>query len=226
MPVSKIAFAVAGGIATIGTVAWILIGNKTPPPPPPKSTTLEIEINGGFAYVPAADKTKLEVAYLNDVTLRDDLNNDDNVEDPAEPVVCQIDQIGTQLQVIRGNIDSAASGPYPPSRIFDLEKTSVSFPQLVPGEVRYKRKTWEPYPLRAPNSPPPNPHAKRLWEDLQYVPSIFDHHGLPIRTDWRTKVANGIMTLSGGDIEGGYPTDPLIEKTAFDYKRAGMTDTR
>src|SRR5690349_11082876 len=79
------------------------------------TTVLEIEINGGFAYIPEPGNKKLAIAYLNSYSGPD----------------CNVSQIGTELMIIRGTV-AAYDGtkPMPASRIFDLNKAKVTFKAL------------------------------------------------------------------------------------------------
>lgn len=166
----------------------------------PMSTRLIIEITGGFAYVPDVPKRTLEVAYLNDVDMKD----------ANGKTICAVDQIGTQLTVLRGKIVSSGA---PPNRTFDLDGTVVTIPALdnLTTPLTYNR------PIGHPN--PAKPTSTAQWTNLQYVPSLKDFHpGTGIRPTWRSEV-NGRVVLKGGNVVATVPTDPAIEKADFEFRQ-------
>jgi hypothetical protein len=202
------------------------------------STKLIIEISGGFAYVPDLPKRTLEVAYLNDFILGTDTNGNNKIDpneadyddlnnngsrDAGEPDTCNVDQIGTQLTVLRGKIVSPSSPP--PNRTFDLERTVVTIPALdnATTPLTYNRPIGHPNPAKPTNA--------AHWNNLQYVPSLKDFHtGAGIRPSWRDEV-NGRMVLKGGNVVATVPTDPAIESADFEFKQGtsskghfGVTD--
>lgn len=175
---------------------------------PPSTTRLIIEITGGFAYVPDLAARTLEVAYLNDVEIKE--------KDAAgvEKVVCSVDQIGTELLVLRGNIVSPAP---PPNRTVNLDKTVVTIPALdtTTTPLTYVRPVGHPNPAR--------PTSTGQWTNLQYVPSLKDFHpNIGIRPTWRNEV-NGRMVLKGGTVVATVPTDPAIEKADFEFRQGATS---
>jgi hypothetical protein len=181
--------------------------------PPGTITKLEIEINGGFGFIPSPNDKTLNIAYLNSV----------RVEEGGQ-VVCNVPQVGTELWVERGVVDDyEGTEPLPGNRLFDLDGAQLKFPKLESADIPLKtpRKTWKPNPLRPAN------HADPAWGDLQYVPRIADHVGLTDRTikpNWRSdRNVNGFMALKGGTLEGLTPSNPIAELAQFEFKVAGVS---
>ena len=167
------------------------------------TTKLIIDITGGFAYVPDQANRTLEVAYLNDVEIKETAAG-------VERVVCAVDQIGTELIVVRGNIVSSSP---PANRTFNLDKTVVKIPALdnVSTPLTFTRGSWPPAPAKPANV--------SHWQNLLYVPSLKDHHpNSGIRPNWRAEV-NGRLVLKGGNIVATLPTDPSIEKADFEFRK-------
>src|SRR5512145_2080818 len=75
-------------------------------------TSLEIEIDGGFAYVVTQPENRLEIAFLADTNVAG----------------CTIDQLGTDLMILAGTLVEPAAPP--PGGKFDLEGAVVTFPGL------------------------------------------------------------------------------------------------
>ncbi len=93
----------------------------------PQTTKLEIEITGGFAYIPSPNDSTLHIAYLNNVQVKEDTDNNPGT---ADEVVCNVPQVGTELMIVRGVVDAyQGSQPMPETRIFDLDKARLRFPR-------------------------------------------------------------------------------------------------
>lgn len=183
---------------------------------PPTTTRLEIEFSGGFAYVPTPGLRMLEVAYLNDVELKEDT---DKIASTPDEIVCKVDQVGTQMMVVRGEIVSFSPSSAEEPRLLDLDQAVVTFPGLESANLplTYNRTPWAPTPLK-----PVDPGNAAHWTDLQYVPSIKDQHpGTDIMPGWRG-VVNGRFVLKGGKLAGTLPSDPTIQGTHFNFKLAGV----
>jgi hypothetical protein len=180
------------------------------------TTRLVIELTGGFAYVPTPADNVLEVAYLNDVKLYEDLNNDGDQTDAGE-LVCDVDQIGTEMMVVRGRIVSAAPMAAPANKKFDLNGAVISFPQLQSANIplTFTRTGWPPSPTK-----PANPANDAEWADLQHVPTLRQYHSAGIPPTWRNTV-NGRLILKGGTVVAARPSDPQIEKAQFDFRTPG-----
>lgn len=235
---------VVAGVVVAGVVLliarWYRGGSVVAGP----STKLQIEINGGFAYVaPTGTDNRLEVAYLNDFVQWNDANSNGTMEpeeiefddlngngrrDPGEPDTCNVNQIGTQLKVTKGTIitHDPSTQPLPASREFDLDKAVVKFPALESANI--------PLTINAPNWPPPaanplNPDNEAEWADM--VPALLrTHPGKTIDPNWRMMV-NGRVVLPGGSIKATLPSSPLFKKARFDFHKdhapqfkAAMTD--
>lgn len=211
---------VIGLLLAIG-LWWIKTHPPNPIPPPTAITKLVIEVSGGFAYVPTPAQNKLEIAYFNDISLQEDSDNDGDV-DANDAVVCDVDQIGTELMVLRGDIIDSDPKPAPADRVFNLDAAVVEFPKLngATSPVSFSRTPWPANPIK-----PANPGVEGDWQDLQFVPSIKDHHpGKTIMPTWRDeKFVNGRVVLKGGKIVGTFPSDPMVQKTNIEFKLAGTS---
>jgi hypothetical protein len=207
---SKLAAIIAMLAAVI--VAAFLLGM------PKATTTLVIEISGGFAYVQTKAEEKLEIAYLNTVKL-DETDTAGNTKE-----VCNVEQVGTELQVLRGDIVDAQSdpNPTPDDRIFNLDNAVVRFPALETANLPLtpvRGHAWPPTPLQ-----PVDPTKAGEWQDLKFVPSIKDHVAKDIDPAWRTSMwVNGYVVLNGGTIAGTIPTDPTAQQTVFRYEQGANT---
>ena len=238
---------IAGAVVVVTMVmlaaVWYWRGGPGVAPATP-TTKLVIEISGGFAYVaPTGTDNHLEIAYLNDFVLWkdanknntmdpdeiefDDLNGNDR-RDPGEPDMCNVNQIGTELKVIRGTIighDPSAQS-LPASREFNLDKAVVKFPALEAANIPLTigNLNWPP-----PAANPVNPDAEAEWVDM--VPALLKKHtSSAIDPNWRTMV-NGRVVLPGGLIKAAIPSSPIFKKARFDFKanhsfkfKAAMTD--
>ncbi len=188
-------------------IIWVVV---KPAPKPTPSTRLEIEITGGFAYVPTPAQNLLEVAYLNDVAMKDG----------AGATICEVDQIGTELMVERADIVTADPMAAPANKKFNLDKAVVTFPALETAglPLSISKGAWPPSQVK-----PGNPDDDGEWKDMKYVPGLKDYHsGSSLRPDWRS-VVNGRVVLKGGTIVGTRPSDPVIKKAHFDFKASGVS---
>ena len=210
----------SGRIAALTTVAGLALGGYYyyVQPTAASVTKLEIEISGGFAYIPSQNEKTLYVAYLNSVEVKEDTDNDPKT---AEEIVCSVPQVGTELMVVRGVVDDYQGPmPMPATRVFDLDKAQVRLPRLNNANTPTAlRKSWKPLPVKA--------SANAHWVDLQYLPRIADHTGLTnrkIKPNWRSdKNINGFIALKGGALTGTTPTNPIAEKAEFEFKVAGAS---
>jgi len=204
---------------TLVAVAAIGLGGYYTDSIQPQSTRLEIEINGGFAYIPSPNERTLFVAYLNDVLEKQDT---DNLPGTPDEVVCDVPQVGTELMVVRGVVDAyQGSQPMPESRIFNLDEAKVTFPRLGGAHPATNRSPWKPVPPKTAG------HSDPAWKNLQYVPRIADHPGLTNRkiiNGWKTDTkVNGFMALRGGTLEGMTPSDPVAEMAQFEFKSGTLS---
>jgi hypothetical protein len=183
-----------GALATVGLLA---LSACIPNP----STKLEIDITGGFAFVPSKDKKMLQVAYLN------------SVDEPG----CHVEQIGTQLVIVRADI-LPSNPPAREDRVYDLAGWDVSFPALDTTNDKVKG-------LRNNRMPSPHfPGPTGKWTKSEYVPGMQSHHkGSSVRADW-DKFISGKMILKGGHITGSTPSDPLMKDAKFTFRIAGSAD--
>lgn len=194
-------------------VAAIALGSLSFASPPPGTTRLIIEISGGFAYIPDPGNQHLHVAYLGNVFVPPDTDtNVDGTIDANDEPVCNVQQIGTELMVVRGTItDSQPTTPG--NRTYNLDGAKVTFQDLRGPAPTFVRTLPTPTNVTAPAT----------WTDVQFVPSIKEFHSNNSRiiSSWRNKV-NGFMTLRGGAFVGAVPTDPLVESTYFEFKQNGV----
>jgi hypothetical protein len=222
----------AGTLAalTLGGGGWLAFGQPGTPPAMAEaaqpSTPLEIEIVGGFAIVQA--NPRLDIAYLNDTTIN--LSQTRALKTgESDRVVCNVPQVGTQLEIVRGTITGAIppNAPELPSKIFDLDEKEVTFPALEAGAVGPGLvHTWPPVP------PLPTPASSAAqWHTLRFIPGLTKHHtGTGPASNWFTKVnnanirlVNGRIRLRGGSITGGVPSRPQMQESHFNFRDVSNT---
>lgn len=208
-------------VAVLVTVSLLMLGRyvwKTPPGVASGPTTrLEIEITGGFAYVPTTADNHLEIAYLNSVDMKEDIDTDgDGVIDQPNKSVCNVQQIGTELKVTRGSITTSQPMAAPASNEFNLDQAVVTFPALEGANqtLQLARGPWPP----TGSSAPANPDVEGDWNDLKWVPKLTDHHNSStLNPNWRTMV-NGRVVLRGGQLRATFPSNPILKRAKFDFK--------
>src|SRR5687768_7518404 len=200
-------------------VAVLLVGGGTwyfapaaPAASQPPTTRLVIEMTGGFAFVPTPKQNLLQVAYLNDVELREN----------GAPV-CTVDQVGHRMRILRGQIkvvEHTKNQPAPATKEFDLDGAVVRFPALEKADMAlaFDRHAWNTDPP-SPGTPT-NPDAEPDWHNLRFVPSILRNGQLAIRGDWK-EVVNGWLELRGGRVTATFPSDPAMKKAQFEFRQNG-----
>src|SRR5262245_56229658 len=104
-------------IVVIACLAWCYRPQR-----PTATTRLELEAYGGFAYIHTPGEDKVEIAFLKDAHLEE---HDPTTNQPR--TVCDVDQLGVDLLVVSGVIDSPDR---PDNRMFDLAGATVTFPDL------------------------------------------------------------------------------------------------
>ena len=192
-------------------VAAVALGSLSFASAPAGSTRLIIEISGGFAFIPEPSNQRIHVAYLNDVFVAPDTDtNGDGSITPADAPVCDVQQIGTELKVIRGVVtESLPVAKTPANRTYDLAGARVTLPHLTGSTPTAVRTLPTPTNVTSPAS----------WTDLHFVPSIKEFHaGSQVIPGWRSKV-NGFISLRGGTFVGSTPTDPLVQSAYFEFKQ-------
>ena len=181
-------------------------------------TRLQIEITGGFAYVPPTPgDNHLNIAYLNDW-----VHNEDITGDGVPDEVCNVPQVGTELKLTRGDIVSwePSSKPLPPSREFDLDKAVVRFPAV---EAANQALTIDRDPWTGPPPGPGDPDNPDHWKNLKWVPGLKEYHaGTTIHPDW-PKMVNGRVELRGGEITATTPSNPVFKKAKFDFREGAVS---
>jgi hypothetical protein len=163
-------------------------------------TSLEIEIDGGFAYVVTQPENRLEIAFLADTNVAG----------------CKIDQLGTDLMILAGTLVEPAAPP--PGGKFDLEGAVVTFPGLEASHPALVAP-------RAPGRPNPNrpadPNNPSQWEPLQFVANITtEFPASSLNPAWRSMV-NGRLVLPGGTLKGLQPSDVIVNNGLFEFRRSG-----
>jgi hypothetical protein len=185
--------------------------------------TLTIETNGGFAYVsPNAGDNHLNIAYLNSWKHEANLDTDPELE-----VACDVEQIGTELKLIVGDIvaHEPSTKPVPPTREFNLDKAIVRFPAV---EAANQPLTMVRDKFTDPPTEPANPDDPKEWKkNLKWIPSIKEYHAgnvssTTIRPDW-PDVVNGRMELRGGEIVATTPAIPIYKKAHLDFRQRGVS---
>ena len=183
------------------------------PKPPTSTIRLELESFGGFAYVHTPSEHKVEIAYLKDALVQE--------PDPAtnQPrTVCEVDQLGVDLLVVSGVIEST---PAPANRMFDLAGAVVTFPDLEAHATtlvvnRGNRPTAAPFG-------PANPGNVADWADLKFVPgtiyaqSTTDYPASSLNPNWRSLV-DGRVVLTHGEITAINPSDVAVRDSIFEFK--------
>jgi hypothetical protein len=170
-------------------------------PRPTASTSVEMEVYGGFAYVPSGNT--LEIAYMKAT----DFDG------------CKVTPIGTELQVKDGtDIVDAQPNPIPGNKKFNLAGAVVTFPDMTDGGAPIVVR-----PVDRPNIPPVQPantDNSADWEDLKWVASTGDDFRKtnPLNPAWRDLV-DGRVVLTGGKLVGDHPDDPVVQVGVFDFKR-------
>lgn len=176
-------------------------------------TRLELEANGGFAYIPDRPNNKLEIVYLADLDVEG----------------CKVDQLGTELAVIDGNIIEVQGGANPPGKKFSLNGVVVTFPDLESSSLSLTAVRGN-----RPDGGPADPANDGQWTDLKWVAGIGPDFSTSSRhPNWRNlPVVDGRMVLKGGEIRARPPSDPPARTGVFEFKNAAsskfkqaMTDT-
>lgn len=216
-------WAAALAAVALGGGGWLAFGQPGAPPEIAEaaqpSTALEIEFVGGFAFVQS--NPRLDVAYLDNALIN---LSDTRPLRPSESdrVVCNVPQIGAQLEVVRGNIVSSvqATGPELLTKIFELNgKKNVTFPGLEAGNAPLNAiHTWPP----TPPLPTPATNANQ-WLPLRFIPGLTKHHPMTgPHPNWDTKV-NGRIRLKGGTVTAGVPSTPQMQESHFNFKNPSGT---
>ena len=195
-------------IVLIALVAWYCR-----PQPPTATTRLELESYGGFAYVHTPSEHKVEIAFLRDASVQEP---DPTTNQPR--TVCEVDQLGVDLLVVSGVIEST---PVPDDRKFDLAGATVTFPDLEANAKtllvnRGNRPTSSPFG-------PANPSDIAEWMDVKWVPgttygqSTSDYPTSSLNPNWRDLV-DGRVVLTHGEITATNPSDVAVKDSIFEFK--------
>ena len=174
---------------------WLL--GKSKPGSLVNVTSLEIQMRGGFAYVNTPPQNMVEVAYLKSYTLEE----------------CNVPQIGTSLDVLRGTIVEPASNPTT-NRTFDVGGAVITLdaPLGTAGPI----STRPGHPV-SPDQPA-DTNLDTDWADLGWVPYVspdFPTNGL--NPNWRTMV-DGRLVLTGGRMTGAAPSRVTYRDRKFEFK--------
>jgi hypothetical protein len=175
--------------------------------PRPPSTTLELESNGGFAYLQWPNE--MDIAYLKKI---------DNAA-----TGCHVPESRVRLWVVRGKVVAPAATPE--QREFDLLHTMVQFADLdsSPDPLVINRSAG-PRPTAPPFGPVPSTDVM-LWKDLKWLPRVYDLYASPhvppsaLDTGWASKV-DGHVVLTHGTIEGAHPSDVVVRDALFEFKKS------
>ena len=203
-------------VAAVAVIA-VALGSLSFASSQPTTTTtrLQIEISGGFAYIPEPPG-RINVAYLGNVFVPPDTDtNGDGTVDNFDAPVCDVKQIGTELMVIRGTIsESLPANLTPANKSYNLDKAVINLPQLESANVGLVA-------VRTPGTPS-NVTAPASWTDLRFVPSIKEFHGSSnVVPGWKGRV-NGYISLKGGTFQASVPTDPLVQDAYFEFRQNGI----
>ena len=220
----------AGTLAalTLGGGGWLAFGHPGTPSAlveaAQPSTPLELEIVGGFAIV-QADR-RLDIAYLNnpEIMLSETRLLKTSPKE-SDRLVCNVPQVGTQLEVVRGNIISATppNAPELPSKIFNLDQKEVTFQAMETGPGPGGTPPVHTWPLPPPLPTPPSSASQ--WQALSNIPGLtkrfpggLDPNWFTKRNSLKHKIVNGRIRLRGGSITGAVPSRPQMQQTLFDLK--------
>ena len=208
---------VAVALGLISLLAWYVYQPKT---------AIDIEITGGFAYItpqPASADNRVEVAYLNSWTYKEDID----AASAGEEVICDVHQLGTILHLTTGDIVSYAPSTFslPPDRNFRVNGAVITFPAIDADDQKLainRQAPWPPSPAQ-----PANSGSDPEWEDLKWVPSLSEYFAAqtPPHTldpNWRS-IVNGRMVLRGGDLRAAYPSNSRFRDARLDFKRGGSS---
>lgn len=173
----------------------------TPQPVSSSATRLEIEVFGGFAYVPSSTDNQLEIGFLKSTTVPN----------------CTVSQLGVDLFVSEGSIVAPATPP--PSNRFDVSNAVVTFPGL--DDVKGGSK---PARGKRPPDRPGNPNDPAQWTDLKWIPDVNMELPSPssLNPNWRTMV-DGRAVLKGGTLRGLPPSLGGVRNRVFEFRNAKAT---
>lgn len=162
-------------------------------------TRMEVESHGGFAYIPDRPNNRLEIVYLADLKVEG----------------CEVDQLGTELQVVDGNIVEVLGGPNPADKKFSLNGAVVTFPDLESSALSLTAVRGN-----RPNGGPGNPNDATEWADLKWIAGIAPDFPMSSRNpNWRDlPVVDGRMVLKGGRMTATPPSDPVAQTGVFEFK--------
>ena len=202
------------GIAILVWYRW--------PKPPTVVTKLELEANGGFAYIHAPGDPELNIAFLSDPPSTAEVN-------PATGrPMCDVRQLGVDLVVISGTITSFSSTPAKPipgNRTFDLKGAVVTFPDLAKSTSPLDVIRGDRPPAAGPFGPP-NTGDPTQWQDVKFVPGMRyaggpaqapDYPASTLDPNWRTKV-DGRVVLTHGVVRARHPSDVAAKDAVFEFK--------
>jgi hypothetical protein len=192
MPPMKIVKWIALGLLIV-FVVWYFW-----PPTTTQNTTLELESNGGFAYLQPSSNL-VEIAYLPKI---------DNMT-----TGCHVPESRVRLWVVRGKV-VAPSGT-PEKREFDLRHTVVRFADLETSSASLVVNRTNP-----PASPPFGPvpaSDPTLWKDLKWLPRVYDRY--PGSSLNPTVPVDGKVVLTRGNLSGLHPSDVVVQDALFDFKK-------
>jgi hypothetical protein len=165
-----------------------------------QTVALEMEAYGGFAYIRQADT--LNIAYLRST----DRRSTDG---------CFVEQLGTDLFVVSGIIDTPAASA---TRTFDVGGAVVTFPALASGSLNTNRAA-------RPNGRPGRWKDEDAWHNLQWVAGISsgaqgtDYPNAQLRSDW-PQIVDGRVEIRRGEVRASHPSDIAVQAALFDFKRA------
>ena len=162
-------------------------------------TTLEIEFDGGFAFVAPPSDNHLEIGF------------------PANPNLpyCNIEPLATHLVIVSGNLVEPSA--LPAGGLFDLTGAVVQLPALESANLPLaaNRPPGRPNPNK-----PKNPDDVKEWESLQWIVNITgEHTATTLNPSWRSLV-NGRVVLRGGTLKGLQPSDVVVSSGMFEFRNS------
>jgi hypothetical protein len=168
----------------------------------PIFSTLNLDSEGGFAYVHTPADNKLEIAYLKDTHTEN----------------CDVIQMGVTLEVTAGTVTDPP-GTVPGTK-FHIEGAVVTFDSLMATPLNVVRG---PRPV-PPNTHPEHPGHDDEWKDGKWVVGVRqdypDSQGNPAElvAQWRETLTDGRIVLTSGTFEAAHPSDPIATAGVWEFK--------
>src|SRR4029450_10172808 len=167
-----------------------------------RKTTLELTAHGGFAYVRNDDGT-------GDIGFMKSVNN----------ARCTVTQFGVDLRIDDGTIVSPKDSP----TMMDVSNAAITFENIGRGAVTLTGNGLSSPPKGNASTMPPQPHPRTRdddWKDIYWVPHTrLSYLSQRLDPNWRKTKVDGLVSLAGGSISGGSPSDGASVNGVWEFKR-------